>query len=58
MLGEAVVGDIKGTGLGLAIVKKCVEVHQGKIALESKEQIGTKITVSLPRYPGIAISDT
>lgn len=50
------VGDIKGTGLGLAVVKKCVEVHQGRILLESKEQIGTKITVYLPRYPGKEIS--
>ncbi|WP_016951475.1 hybrid sensor histidine kinase/response regulator [Anabaena sp. PCC 7108] len=51
------VGNIKGTGLGLAVVKKCVEVHQGKISLESKEKIGTKIIVSLPRYPGMAIDN-
>jgi two-component system, sensor histidine kinase and response regulator len=44
------VGEIKGTGLGLAIVKKCVEVHQGNISVESQENLGTKFTVSLPRY--------
>ncbi|AFZ60467.1 hybrid sensor histidine kinase/response regulator [Anabaena cylindrica FACHB-243] len=44
------VGNIKGTGLGLAIVKKCVEVHQGNISLESRENLGTTFIVSLPRY--------
>lgn len=39
---------IKGTGLGLAIVKHIVEQHHGTIALSSKENEGTTITVTLP----------
>lgn len=39
---------IKGTGLGLAIVKHIVEQHHGTIALNSKENEGTTITVTLP----------
>ena len=39
----------KGTGLGLAIVKKIVEGHQGRIDIDSKEDVGTKVTVRLPR---------
>ncbi len=35
-----------GTGLGLAIVKHIVEIHGAKIDLQSKENEGTKITVS------------
>jgi signal transduction histidine kinase len=42
------VGNILGTGLGLAIVKKCVDIHQGKIAVRSTLEFGTNFTVTLP----------
>ncbi len=46
------VESIGGTGLGLAVVKTCVELHQGRIYLESKIRQGTTFVVEIPPcYP-------
>lgn len=37
-----------GTGLGLAIVKWIVDRHGGRIRVESKPSVGTRVLVSLP----------
>jgi signal transduction histidine kinase len=37
-----------GAGLGLAIVQKLVDLHEGKIKVESKLGKGTKFIVNLP----------
>jgi two-component system phosphate regulon sensor histidine kinase PhoR len=46
---------VPGTGLGLAIVKEYVEMHGGRIEVESKEGRGSNFTVILPAEGGTAV---
>ncbi|MEO0852821.1 MAG: HAMP domain-containing sensor histidine kinase, partial [Cyanobacteria bacterium J06648_11] len=45
------VGSVGGTGMGLSIVRKCVEMHHGKLEIDSVEGEGTAITILLPACP-------
>ncbi len=40
--------QISGTGLGLAIVEEIVELHGGRVTVESEEDVGSTFTVWLP----------
>ena len=40
-------GDKKGSGIGLALTKEVVDLHKGKIEVESRAGEGTTFTVSL-----------
>ena len=37
----------KGTGIGLALAKRIIELHDGRLTIESKIDEGTKVTVRL-----------
>lgn len=41
-------GNIPGTGLGLSVVKEIIELHGGRVELQSEYGKGTQITLWLP----------
>ena len=47
--------NISGTGVGLSIIKEFVDLHQGKILVNSKLGQGTVFSVILPHKPNPAI---
>ncbi len=43
-------GNIPGTGLGVAIVKEIIEIHGGRVEIESVSGTGTAVTILLPEH--------
>jgi two-component system OmpR family sensor kinase len=43
--------DIGGSGLGLSIVASIVAAHGGELHIDSAENAGTSVSLSLPRFP-------
>jgi two-component system cell cycle sensor histidine kinase PleC len=39
---------VEGTGLGLSLVKTLAELHDGTLEIESKPDVGTKVSVHFP----------
>ena len=39
----------EGTGLGMSIVYSIIQVHEGSIAVDSTEGVGTQITLTIPK---------
>jgi signal transduction histidine kinase len=41
--------NYEGTGLGLSIVRSLIQMHRGKVWLESEPHVGTEVFFRLPR---------
>lgn len=44
-------GQVEGSGMGLVIVKQFVELHNGRIRIQSSRNNGCIVTVCLPKSP-------
>jgi CheY-like chemotaxis protein/anti-sigma regulatory factor (Ser/Thr protein kinase) len=52
------IGKGKGTGLGLSVIYRLIEAHNGTINIDSKHDIGTTVTITIPTVmEGAANSD-
>jgi signal transduction histidine kinase len=50
------VRDITGHGIGLPLAEKIIKLHQGTIKIDSKLNVGTEVTITVPNYYEILIS--
>ncbi|GAB2588112.1 hypothetical protein Aab01nite_49210 [Paractinoplanes abujensis] len=48
---NAIKQAVPGTGLGLAIVRTIIDNHDGSITVDSTENVGTTVTITLPSQP-------
>jgi signal transduction histidine kinase len=55
-VGSTTRGVREGTGLGLAITKRLIEMHGGKIAVESELGKGSHFKFTLPKLVGETVS--
>lgn len=46
-----------GTGLGLSMVKSFIELHGGRVVLESFPEVGTTVTCYLPHHPPLTMAE-
>ncbi|MFQ6102854.1 MAG: ATP-binding protein [Candidatus Glassbacteria bacterium] len=52
---KGIKAGVRGTGLGLALTKELVELHGGKIWIESAPRKGTEVSFVIPRMPFASI---
>jgi two-component system cell cycle sensor histidine kinase PleC len=54
-INSALVRTSEGTGLGLPLVQSLIELHNGRLEVDSVKGKGTRMTVHFPWQPGLSI---
>ena len=49
---------VRGSGIGLAVADEIIGHHGGAISIESKENVGTNVTVTIPLKTEEKIGET
>ena len=39
---------MRGSGIGLAVADEIMTLHKGSLTIESKEDVGTTVTITIP----------
>ena len=53
-LDDSLSRQFDGSGLGLSLARLLVELHDGRIGIDSAPGVGTTATIILPAYAGAA----
>lgn len=48
-------GNIPGSGLGMSLVREIVDIHEGRIEIQSRPGEGTTVTLLIPIAPGATV---
>ncbi len=40
--------SVRGSGIGLAVTNEIINLHNGKLEIDSEENVGTLVTIYLP----------
>ena len=48
---------VRGSGIGLALADEIIALHSGTLAIESQENVGTVVTITLPALPAAILEN-
>ena len=49
---------VRGSGIGLALADEIIALHSGTLTIESQENVGTVVTITLPALPAASLENS
>ena len=49
---------VRGSGIGLALADEIIALHSGTLTIESQENVGTVVTITLPALPAAILENS